>query len=201
MKHDAFVRDTSHSWISILNLINLQLRDTNHRITVLAIDAEQEPDPELHVLTKIEWRDRDISKPILPQLPRILSLLETLRSSKGVPREIYYDSLDGVPVYLPMSIRASNLPHNARKAIELLTNLLVKTIVHHLSTMKDIEVYFWETAKKNGFSKRIVERMARKERFYDSPTLLMKFYNLLYSYFSIRFRVHRTESCIRMGGA
>ncbi len=186
------------SWISLVNLVNLQLRGMDHKITVLDIDAEKELDPEFHVVTKIEWRDRDISKPILPQLPRILSLLETLRSSRGVPREIYLDSFEGVPVYLPMGLRVSDMPESPSEAVDLLIKRLVSTLVHHLSTMQEIETWFWNAARRKGFGEAIVERMGRKEKFYDSQALLLRFYNLLYSYFSIRFRIHRAESCIRL---
>ncbi len=66
---------------SMINLVNLLLRETSHRITVL--ERVDGPDPEIYVVTRVNWRDPDINKPILSQLPRILSLLETLRGNKG----------------------------------------------------------------------------------------------------------------------
>ncbi|MCK5389717.1 MAG: hypothetical protein KAJ36_04465, partial [Candidatus Thorarchaeota archaeon] len=81
---------------SMINLVNLLLRETDHRITVL--ERTDGPDPEIYVVTRVNWRDPDINKPILSQLPRILSLLETLRGSKGVPREVYLESTEGIAV-------------------------------------------------------------------------------------------------------
>jgi len=67
---------------SMINLVNLLLRETSHRITVL--ERTDGPDPQIFVVTRVTWRDPDINKPVLSQLPRILSLLETLRS---LPRQ------------------------------------------------------------------------------------------------------------------
>ena len=54
---------------SMINLVNLLLRETNHRITVL--ERGDGPDPQLYVVTRVSWRDSDATKPVLPQLPGI----------------------------------------------------------------------------------------------------------------------------------
>jgi len=44
---------------SMINLVNLLLRETSHRITVL--ERVDGPDPEIYVVTRVNWRDPDIS--------------------------------------------------------------------------------------------------------------------------------------------
>ena len=81
---------------STINLVNLLMRNTNRRVTVLQVGGKVDPDPEVYVVIRVDWRDKDLNRPILPQLPRVLSMLETLRGSRGVPKEVYLDSTDGV---------------------------------------------------------------------------------------------------------
>lgn len=183
---------------SMINLVNLLLRETTHRITIVQIDAEQEKDPELHVVTRLDWRDPDRAKPILSQLPKILSLLETLRGSRGVPSEIYLDSTEGIAVYLPTGLRISDIPEEPKEAVTFLMAVVETSVTHHLATMNEVEGWFWRVARQKGFSPEIVEKMGLKEKHYDSPNLLNKFHGLLRRYFSIRFRIHTAESCIRL---
>ena len=107
---------------SMINLVNLLLRETSHRITVL--ERTDGPDPQIYVVTRVNWRDADVTKPVLPQLPRILSLLETLRGSKGVPREVYLDSTEGIAVYLPSGMKVSELPDLWNAKMEELLNII-----------------------------------------------------------------------------
>jgi hypothetical protein len=181
---------------SMINLVNLLLRETAHRITVL--ERAREPDPELYVVTRVDWRHPDIEKPMLPQLPKILSLLETLRGTKGVPREVKLDSTEGVAVYLPTEIRVSTLPQDPKKAVQDLMTIIEESLAHLLSTMTEVESWFWKGARQKGFSPIIVERMARKEPGFSSPELMMRFQRVLHKYFSLKFRIYRAEARLRV---
>jgi hypothetical protein len=126
--------------------MNLLLRETSHRVTVL--ERCDGPDPQIYVVTRVEWRNSDINKPFLPQLPRILSLLETLRGSKGVPREVYLDSTEGIAVYLPSGLKVSELPNDSKKTVQLLMTIVEDSIEHMYSTMKEVEHWFWKAARQ-----------------------------------------------------
>lgn len=181
---------------SMLNLVNLLLRETSHRVTVL--ERTDGPNPEIFVVTRVAWRDPDPNKPILSQLPRILSLLETLRGSKGVPREVYLDSTEGIAVYLPSGMRVSELPNDPKKTVRLLMSTVEDSLDHLYSTMNEVETWFWRAARQKGFSPDIVEKMGNNEQHYDSQELMWRFHRILRKYFSIRFTIHRSESCLRV---
>ncbi len=183
---------------SLLNLTNLLLRQTDHRVVTLQRDTE--PDPEIYVVTRVEWRDPSVHRPVLPQLPRLLSVLEALRGTQGVPTEIYLDSTEGLTVYLRTGVRLSELPASSRDAVALLTGVVHRTVSHLYSTVRDVEEYFWMAARRHGFSPEIVEKMALGVRHFDSPALRLRFSELMHSYFSIRFRIHRAEGCLRVEG-
>jgi len=181
---------------SLINLTNLLLRETSHRVATL--QRCDGPDPEIFVVSRIDWHDKDSKKPLLSQLPRVLSLLETLRGTRGVPREIHLDNNDGIVTYLPTGINVSGLPKNSRDAVMFLTALVEDTVAHMLSTMKEVEDWFWVAARRKGFSPNIVERMTLKEQHYDSPAHLQRFNEVIERYFSIRFRIHRSESVLHL---
>ena len=181
---------------SMISLVNLLLRETPHRVSVL--ERCDGPDPQIFVVTSVEWRDPDIRKPFLSQLPRILSLLETLRGSNGVPREVYLDSTEGVAVYLPSGVKVSELPDEPKKAVHLLMSIVETSLEHLHSTMSDVESWFWKAARQKGFSPEIVEKMGKKEAHYDSDDLMWQFQRLLQKYFSLRFIIHRSESILRL---
>ncbi len=181
---------------SMINLVNLLLRESAHRITVL--ERARGPDPELYVVTRVDWRDPDLEKPVLPQLPRILSLLETLRGTKGVPREVKLDSTEGIAVYLPTGIRVSHLPQDPKKAVQDLMTIIEESLEHLLSTMREVERWFWKGARQKGFSPIIVERMARKESGFSSRELMMRFQRVLHVYFSLKFRIYKAEARLRV---
>ena len=181
---------------SMINLVNLLLRETSHRITVL--ERARGPDPELYVVTRVDWRDPDLEKPVLHQLPKILSLLETLRGTKGVPKEVKLDSIEGVAVYLPTGIRVSRLPQDPKNAVQELMSIIEESLSHLLSTMKEVELWFWKAARQRGFSPAIVERMARKETGFSSPELMMRFQQVLHKYFSLKFRIYQAEARLRV---
>jgi hypothetical protein len=181
---------------SMINLVNLLLRETSHRVTVL--ERCDGPDPQIYVVTRVEWRDSDLNKPILSQLPRVLSLLETLRGSKGVPREVYLDSIEGIAVYLPTGMKVSELPKDSKQTVHLLMSTVEESLDHLYSTMREVETWFWKAARQKGFSPEIVEKMGNKEAHYDSSELMWRFQQLLRKYFSLRFTIHRSESCLRV---
>jgi len=179
---------------SMVNLANLLLRETCHRITTL--QRSDGPDPELFVVSRVDWKDPDQKRPVLPQLPRVLSLLETLRETKGTPHEIFLDSNDGFAVYLPTGVRISDLPRDPRNSIRFLIGLAHDTVAHVLSMMQEVESWFWVAARRKGFSPEIVQRMALHEHHYDSPALVSEFHDIMRKYFSIRFHIYTSESCL-----
>jgi hypothetical protein len=158
--------------------------------------AEQEPDPELFVVTTVNWRD--ITKPILPQLPRILAFLETMRGTRGVPTKVYLDSDEGLQLYIPTSKKASEIPPTARDAVQTLRDLIETTCEFVFSTAREVEDTFWNIAMKRGFSPEIVERMAVNAKGYESSANVQRFQDLLQRYFSIRFRIHTAESMLQL---
>jgi len=181
---------------SMINLVNLLLRETSHRITVL--ERTDGPDPEIYVITRVNWRSSDVTKPILPQLPRILSLLETLRGSKGVPREVYLDSTEGIAVYLPTGMKVSELPDDPKKTVQLLMTIVEDSLEHLFSTMTEVEVWFWKAARQKGFSPEIVEKMGNKDPHFDSNELMWRYQRILRKYFSLRFTIVRSEDLLRV---
>ena len=181
---------------SMINLVNLLLRETSHRITVL--ERTDGPDPQIFVVTRVNWRDPDINKPVLSQLPRVLSLLETLRGSKGVPREVQLDSIEGIAVYLPSGMKISELPDDPKKTVRLLMTIVDDSLEHLFSTMTEVETWFWKVARQKGFSPEIVEKMGNKELHFDSAELMWRYQRILRKYFSLRFTIHRSEDLLRV---
>lgn len=186
---------------SVLNLVNLILRETAHRIRIVQIDVNIDSDPPLFVVTRIGWRHSDKSKPVLHQIPRVLSLLETLRGGKGVPVEIDLNSNEGIVAYIPTGERVSSIPDKTKDALEFLISIVESTVAHCISTMREVEEWFWRAARQKGFSPEIVERMACSVKHFDSREHLDRYYYLLNRYFSIRFRIYTAESCLRVEGA
>lgn len=185
------------SHASVINMTNLLMRDTTHRLTTVPV-AYHEPDPELYVVTTVDWRDS--KKPILSQLPRLLSYLETLRGTRGVPSEVQLDSGDGMVVYLPSEIRISEIPHGAKEAVKFLQELVEQTLEFYKTTVVEVEKTFWRVARRKGFSPEILEKMGNKTTGFRSPAAINGFYMLLDSYFSLRFRIHRAENRLHVEG-
>jgi len=178
-------------------MTNLLMRDTSHRLTTVPL-AYHEPNPELYVITTVAWKDA--KRPILSQLPRLLSYLEALRGTRGVPSEVYLDSGEGMVVYLPSETRVSEIPHSAKEAVSFLQQLVDQTLDFYMTTVEDVEKTFWRIARKRGFSPEIVEWMANTNQGFNSPAAVKGFHMLLHSYFSIRFRIHRAENCLHVEG-
>ncbi len=186
---------SSHA--SVINMTNLLMRDTSHRLTTVPL-AYPEPNPELYVITTVAWKDS--RRPILSQLPRLLSYLEALRGTRGVPSEVYLDSGEGMVVYLPSETRVSEIPYGAKEAVNFLQDLVTQTLDFYRTTVEDVEQTFWKIARKRGFSPEIVEWMANKNQGFNSPAAANGFHMLLHSYFSIRFSIHRAENCLHVEG-
>ncbi len=187
------------SWVnrgSLLNLVNLLLRESPHRITILDLKGYKDPDPELYVVTRVDWREP--TRPMLGQLPRVLSLLETLRGTRSVPKEVYLDSTEGIAVYIPTGVRTSQIPSKPKVAVSFITDLMEQSLTFILSTMKEVEDYFWMAAKKKGYSPDIVDKIANREPEFYRPEHVRRFHQLMSNYFSIRFRIHTAESCLRV---
>ncbi|MFX1482632.1 MAG: hypothetical protein ACFFCP_05515 [Promethearchaeota archaeon] len=181
---------------TIINLVNLLMRETAHRITVL--ERARGPDPELYVVTRVDWRDSDPDKPILPQLPRLLSMLETLRGTRGVPKEVRLSNSEGVAVYLPTEVRVSTLSNDPKTAVQELMDIIEESLMYFLSTIKEVETWFWKAARQKGFSPKIVECMARKEPGFNSRELAIRFQSVLHKYFSLKFRIFNAEETLRV---
>ena len=191
-------QNASHSTHSnILNLTNLLMRETPHRVTTIQL-GYLEPDPELYVVTRVDWREA--SQPILSQLPRLLSYLEVLRGTRGVPVEVYLDSSEGMAIYIRMDKRISEIPDNPRDAVSFVRERIDSTLDFYHSTVEEVENQFWRIARKKGFSPAIVEKMAREEKGFSSKTPITGFHMLLRAYFSLRFRIHTSENCLRVEG-
>jgi len=185
------------SHASVINMTNLLMRDTSHRLTTIPL-ACPEPDPELHVIATVDWRDKD--RHILSQLPRLLSHLEALRGTRGVPSEVYLDCGDGMVVYLPTEVRVSEIPHSAKEAVHFLKELVEQTLEFYEATVAEVERTFWRQARRRGFSPEILEEMVTKTDGFRSPAAVKGFYLLLHAYFSLKFTIHRAENCLRLEG-
>lgn len=180
---------------SSIALVNLIMRHTSTRLTVIQM-AEHEPDPELFVVTSIYWRD--IERPLLAQLPKILSYLETMRGTRGVPSKVYLDSDEGLQLYIPTSTRASEIPAVSKEAVRFLRTLIDSTLDFVHKTANEVEETFWSIAMKRGYSPEIVDRIANAAKGYTAASNVQLFNDLLQRYFSIRFRIHTAESTLHL---
>jgi len=158
--------------------------------------AEHEPDPELYVVTTIFWRD--LERPLLAQLPKILAYLETMRGTRGVPSKVYLDSDEGLQLYIPTSTRASEIPAVSKDAVKFLRTLIETTCEFVHTTANEVEETFWSIAMKRGYSPEIVDRIASATKGFTSSSNVQKFNDLLQRYFSIRFRIHSAESTLHL---
>jgi hypothetical protein len=181
-----------------MRLVNLLLREADTKLTTLSMPGHQEPDPEIYVVTRIPWRDAAGNDEVLPQLPRLLAILDTLRGNRGVPTEVFLDSTEGLAVYLPTEVHISDIPEKPRDAVKCLKSAMKDTKEHFFSTMYDVERYFWREARKRGYNRDTVERIARNERGFDSSAQRSTFHQMLRDYFSTRFTIHTAEWCLRV---
>lgn len=192
------VRLKGESLYSAMRLVNLLLREADTKLTTLSMPGHQEPDPEIYVVTRIPWRDATGNDEALPQIPRLLSILDTLRGNRGVPTEVYLDSTEGLAAYLPTGVHISDIPSRPREAVQCLKSAIENTKEHFFSTIHDVERHFWRMARKRGYNRDTVDRIARNERGFDSPAQRAEYHQLLREYFSTRFTIHTAEWCLRV---
>ncbi len=184
--------------LSRIQLANLLLRGSDGKIDIVRM-ANDNPhtDYELYVKARIHWRPEGSTEPILPLMPRLLAIVESLRGCQGVPSEIQLDSHEGVAAYIPTGKTISSIPLASKDAVLYLRSLVQSTLEDFRQTVRDVEDYFWSIARRKGFSPEIVRRMARNESGYTSPALRRRFEQLMQSYFSVKFRIYRAESTLR----
>lgn len=183
---------------SSVTWVNLLLRKTTTQFKFVEL-GEIDPDPMLYIVTRVDWRD--INRPTLSQLPRVLSYLETMRGTKGVPDKVYLDSTEGLQMNIPSGSRASEIPSNTREAVTYLKDLADDVIGFVMATSKEVEKAFWKIAMKRGFSPEIVDRLEGKEEGFDSAariTNLQRYTDIMERFFSIRFRIHSAEKMLHL---
>jgi len=176
-------------------LINLLLRKEPTRLTVIQL-GQIDPNPELFVVTRVDWRKPTL--PLLVQLPTILSYLETMRGTRGVPERIHLEGGDGVELFIPTKIRAIQIPRMPREAYEFLSNLVNDTVSFIHNTAREVEETFWSIARKRGFSPEIVAKIEESTPGFSSPEYRDRFTTILEAYFSTRFRIHSAEAVIHV---
>lgn len=176
---------------SVLGLLNLVMRDEPYRITVITID-EDPHDPPLYIVSHVHWRDEE--KGLLCQLPKVLSYLEVMRGTRGVPTRVPLKGDGGLQLYIPTGTYVSEIPENDREAIKYLKALIRRHVDFTDETAEEVEDIFWNIAMKRGFNPDIVDKMENKTKGFESPTNLVRYQELLHRYFSIKFRIHTAES-------
>ncbi len=180
---------------NLIGLANLLMRKENAQLTVVNI-GPAEPNPELFVVTTITWRREGEGQ--MTNLPRLLSVLETMRGTRGVPNKVYLDTSDGVSLYIPTEKKTSDIPTEPKEAVKFLRDLCTNTLQFVEVTSKEVESTFWKIARKKGFSPEIVTRMEESVQGFDSPSNMYRYRRLMERFFSIRFRVQRAESVLHL---
>lgn len=90
------------------------------------------------------------------------------------------------------------LPEDPKTAVKDLMSIIEESLEHLLTTMKEVEKWFWKAARQKGFSPKIVERMAREESGFNSRELMMRFQRILHKFFSLKFRIYKAEAKLRV---
>jgi hypothetical protein len=184
----------------MLNLANLILKDTVHRVGILQGKYKPiEPNPEIYIVTRIEWRSHDTAEPIIPQLPRLLSFLETLRGTDSVPSEIHLDSTEGFSAYLPTGIRVSQLPDNDKECIRRLIELTEEKVTEIYSIADTVHTFFWKRAQNRNYGPDIIRNLASgKYPERHTQTHLEWFREIMNEYFSIHFKIEENDTIVRV---
>lgn len=183
---------------SAISLVNLLNRHTPVRIKVVQL-GEVDPDPQLFVVTRVDWRD--LERPIMSQLPKVLAYLETMRGTRGVPDKVYLDSAEGLQLYIPSGKTASEIPNTPRVAVKFLRDLAEDTIRFIEETSKAVEDTFWRIAMKKGYSPEIIDNLETHANGFDSPARianLLRFRELMEKFYSLRFRIHSAEMMLHL---
>ncbi len=179
----------------LLSLTNLLMRNEPHRITTVTI-GEDSRDPPLYVTTSIQWRQDE--RGTYSQLPRLLSYLEVMRGTKGVPMKIPLNKGESMTLYIPTGKYTSDIPMDRKEALHYLRDLIRKATSFTHETAKEVENIFWDIARKRGFSPDIVDRIEKGSEGFSSSANLSRFMGLVERYFSIKFRIHSAESVLHV---
>ncbi len=180
-----------------INLANLLLRNTNRRVTTVQVSKHVEADPEVYVITRVDWADKSNSKALFVRLPSLLSVLETLRGSRSVPERVDLESAS-LQIYIPTGLHLSELSGNRKRAVKHLIGLAKETVEIFTDTRDTVEEWFWKAARQRGFGPKIVERIAAREPGYYTPERAERFQNLLRRYFSVKFTIQHSQGCLRL---
>lgn len=176
-------------------LVNLLLRKEPTKLTIIQL-GQIDPNPELFVVTRVDWRKANL--PLLAQLPTILSYLDTMRGTKGVPERIHLEGGDGVELFIPTKVRASQIPSGPREAYEFLSRLVKDTVLFIHRTASEVEETFWSIARKRGFSPEIVAKIEESAPGFSLPEYRYRFSKILETYFSTRFTIHTAEAVLHV---
>ena len=176
-------------------LVNLLFRKEPTKLTIIQL-GQIDPNPELFVVTRVDWRKPNL--PLLAQLPTILSYLETMRGTRGVPERIHLEGGDGIELFIPTRVRASQIPSRPREAYEFLSSLVEDTVSFIHRTAHEVEETFWSIAKRRGFSPEIVTKIEDSLPGFSSPEYRHRFTRILETYFSTRFRIHTAEAVLHV---
>ncbi|MBS3794758.1 MAG: hypothetical protein KGY80_07675 [Candidatus Thorarchaeota archaeon] len=181
-----------------INLANLLLRNSDRRVTTVQVSKHVEADPEVYVVTRVNWAHKGSNEPLLVKLPSLLSVLETLRGSRSVPERVDLESEKGLVVYIPTALHISELSNNRKRAVKHLLGLAEETVAIFKDTKETVERWFWKAARQRGFGPKIVERIAAQEPGYYTPDRANRFQDLLRRYFSVKFTIHHSQGCLRV---
>lgn len=176
-------------------LVNLLLRKKPTKLTIIQL-GQIDPNPELFVVTRVDWRKANL--PLFAQLPTILSYLETMRGTRGVPERIHLEGGDGIELFIPTKVRANQIPSTPREAYDFLTKLVDDTVSFIHNTAREVEETFWSIARRRGFSPEIVSKIEQAAPGFSSPEYRHRFSRLLEMYFSTRFRIHTAEAVLHL---
>lgn len=178
-----------------ISYMNLIMRNTSTQITVVQM-GEIDPDPELFIVTSVKWREKE--RGLYSQLPRILSYLEVMRGTRGVPDKVYLDSMDGIRLYIPSGKLASEIPREPTPAIGFLRELSNNIIDFTEDTAREVLEAFWRIAKKRGFNEDIVDALEKKELGHGSSNSLERYAEIMQKFFSLSFRLCKAESTLHL---
>jgi hypothetical protein len=179
----------------VLGLLNLQLRKKPYKISVVKV-GEDPRDPPIYVIMQVLWRDSN--RGLLSQLPRVLSYLEVMRGTGGVPSKVSLEGTDGFQLYIRTDHYVSDIPPETRKAVQFLWDEIQYHVTFTNETSKEVEEVFWNIARKNGFSPAIVDKMEEQTKGFGSAANLERYQILLQRYFSLKFRIHTAESILHV---
>ena len=194
------------SCASVLNLVNFYMKDMPHRVDVLQRGLETiDDDPCIYVVTKIKWRDMNEERPLLVQIPLLLSFLETLRGTNSVPTEIHLDTCDGFIAYLQTRKRISTLPKQLKECVKLLFSMTEYYVAKTYADAWDVYSWFWRATKRKGYNQRMIsDYISQMQQSTDAPHVrkaknhIRRFNEIMNEYFSIRFKINRSDSMIML---